>query len=276
MAGFEVVYANDNDKHACDTYELNHGPIDRRSVDEVTGTEIGAVDLLWASCPCQPWSNLGKRLGEKDPRNKFPAYLRVLGEMPWLRATAWENVPPLAVDPYFKRIVRKMRALGYGVAARKLNAGDLGVAQNRERLICVGIKGATDDAVSQAFPRVAVPSRLGVGDICPDFLRVEGYDEYYRPIYRPASCPMSTVTANGQSLEFRRRDGSLSKPTIAELLALSSFPSGFKFPPGSSDADCHARIGNAVPPLMAMAVAVALSSALLGADSVAAIDTPVQ
>ena len=197
----------------------------------MTGAEISAADLLWASPPCQPWSNLGKRLGEKDERNKVPQYLRLLGDMPWLRATARENVPPLAADPYFRRIVRRMRALGYGVAARKINAGDLGVAQNRERLICIGIKGATDEVVAKAFPREAVPSRPGVGAVCPDVgtgRRLRRVPD--RPIYQPASRPMLTVTANGQGHEFRRADGSLSKPTIRRAAGPLVVPAGLQVP----------------------------------------------
>src|SRR5262249_26300775 len=150
---------------------------------------------LWASCPCQPWSaENNNALGAKDERNMFPQYLRVLGEMPWLRATAWENVPRLASDPYFKKIVGHMRALGYGVAARKLNAADLEVPQERERLIVVGIKGATDADAAAAFPTV-VAQRRTVGDVLPHVARLEGYKRYTQ-VYRPASRPMPTITAS--------------------------------------------------------------------------------
>jgi site-specific DNA-cytosine methylase len=265
-AGWKVVYANDNDPHARDTYDLNHAPtkIDwrgERGIVDVSGADIPEADLLWASCPCQPWSALGKRKGALDDRNLFPQYARVLAEMPSVRATAWENVPPLARDPYFERIVRKMRSLGFGVAARLLNAADYGVAQDRERLICVGVRGMTDDEVLGIFPRKIGP-RPGVSDVLPDVVRVGGWDAWRKPVDRPAALPMPTVTAGATELEFRRRDGSVSAPTIAELLAVSSFPADFRFPPPGRYTDCHARIGNAVPPTLMFHVAKAIRSAL--------------
>ena len=55
-----------------------------------------------------------------------------------------------------------------------LNAADYGVAQDRERLICIGIKGMTDDTVQRIFPRKIEP-RPGIADVCPDVVGVEGY-----------------------------------------------------------------------------------------------------
>jgi site-specific DNA-cytosine methylase len=257
MAGVDVVYANDIEPQACETYALNHaGRVECKDVGLVTAADIGAVDLLVASPPCQPWSAMGSRRGSADPRNKFPDYLRLLGEVA-PAATIFENVAALARDPYFRAyVLRGIRRLGYGVHAKVLNAADLGVAQDRSRLIVVGLKGRTNADAARCFPRAIAP-RLGVRDVCPHVVRVVGH-EYYKPLYRPASLPMPTIAAGQRPFELQRRDESCSKPTVSELLALSSFPPGFKFRPGSSYAECHTRIGNAVAPLMIFHVATAV------------------
>jgi DNA (cytosine-5)-methyltransferase 1 len=260
-AGFDIVYANDIDPHACDTYELNHGRIDRRSVDDVKGTDVGEVDLLWASCPCQPWSlENNQRKGSLDPRNKFPAYLRLLGEVR-PAATAWENVPVLARDPYFRlTVVRTMRSLGYGVHAKIVNAADLQVPQSRERLICIGLRGASDADAKRAFPRKIAP-RIAVADVCPHVAYVEGYKRS-KYIYQAAGLPLRTITASGTGYKARLVDSTLRKFAIEELLAFSTLPRDYKFPPGSSYAQMHRRIGNCVPAKMAFHIGRAIMAAL--------------
>ena len=261
QAGFEVVYANDNNTHACDTYELNHGRIDRRSIHEVRGSDIPDLHLLWSSCPCQPFSlENNHRLGWADPRNVIPEYLRVLAEkLP--SATAFENVAALARDPYFKVIVRRMRKLGYGVAAKILDAAELGVPQCRERVICVGLLGRSDEDARLAFPRKISP-RIGVSGVCPHIAYVVGY-KWNKHIHRPASLPMPTITASHSGMQARLHDGSIRDFTVEELLVLSSAPPDFKWPAGSSYTQCHARIGNGVPPEMARHIAIAIRDALL-------------
>src|SRR5437588_11346758 len=61
-AGFRVVYANDFNARARETYARNLGlEPDGRSVEDVTGAEIlaaagGELDVFDGSPPCQPFS----------------------------------------------------------------------------------------------------------------------------------------------------------------------------------------------------------------------------
>ena len=41
----------------------------------------GAVDLVSAGYPCQPFSVAGKRLGTEDPRHLWPHVARIIGEV---------------------------------------------------------------------------------------------------------------------------------------------------------------------------------------------------
>src|SRR5688500_13662355 len=65
-AGFEVIWANDFDKAACKTYELNHGPhIHHGDLDELMPQlaalgKKGGIDCLFGGPPCQGFSVAGK------------------------------------------------------------------------------------------------------------------------------------------------------------------------------------------------------------------------
>lgn len=90
--------------------------------------EGGAVDLLWASPPCQPYSRAGKQLGSADSRDGWPATLAALEQ---IRPT-WaivENVRGVPIEQW----ERQLQALGYVTSAALLNAADWGLPSHRTR-----------------------------------------------------------------------------------------------------------------------------------------------
>lgn len=83
--GFNVVWANESDSYACQTYKHNYPetklyekPIEELSV---VGDNLEAVDVLTAGFPCQSFSLAGNKLGFEDPRGKlFFEIIRLLKE----------------------------------------------------------------------------------------------------------------------------------------------------------------------------------------------------
>jgi DNA-cytosine methyltransferase len=97
-------------------------------------------DMIWASPPCQGWSQGGKQKGMHDERNGFPWTLEAIeGVHPRLVIT--ENVRGLTFAknlPYLEHLViEPLRTLGYTVEWRLLNCADYGVPQRRMRLFIV-------------------------------------------------------------------------------------------------------------------------------------------
>lgn len=92
----------------------------------------GAVDLLLASYPCQPFSNAGKRLGDADPRHLWPHVGRIVGEVQpeWC---FFENVGA-HLRLGFREVARDLQGMGYRVAAVLLTAEEVGAPHGRERL----------------------------------------------------------------------------------------------------------------------------------------------
>ncbi len=143
-SGFNLIYANDNDRVVWETFEKNHNlKIDQRSILDVKSNEIPACDGIIGGPPCQSWSLAGAMRGIKDPRGQlFYEYLRILKDKKPLFFLA-ENVPGLisrAHLPEFKKIIKKFEKIGYDVNYELLNSKDYGVPQERKRVIIVGYR----------------------------------------------------------------------------------------------------------------------------------------
>jgi DNA (cytosine-5)-methyltransferase 1 len=79
--GFEVIFANDNDRFACQTYRANfpNHKLIEGDIKEIDVKDIPPHDILVAGFPCQPFSHAGKQQGLKDKRgNLFLEIVRVL------------------------------------------------------------------------------------------------------------------------------------------------------------------------------------------------------
>ena len=54
QAGFDITWANEFDKYACETYRLNHPNVRliEGNVCSITPEELGYVDIITAGFPC--------------------------------------------------------------------------------------------------------------------------------------------------------------------------------------------------------------------------------
>lgn len=192
MAGYRVLYASEFIPAAAETYRANHPGVylDTRDVREVTADDVlrlagvgaGEVDVLEGSPPCAAFSTAGRRAegwGQvrkySDTKQRvddlFFEFVRLVdGVRP--KVFVAENVSGLVkgvAKGYFKEILRAMKAVGYRVEARLLDAQWLGVPQSRQRIIFVGVREDLDRA--PAFPR-PLPYRYSLRDAIGDMTTV--------------------------------------------------------------------------------------------------------
>lgn len=163
MAGYRVLYANEFIEEARNTYKANHPKsyLDGRDIRAVTGEDIlniigmkkGEIDLFDGSPPCSAFSTAGSRehgwgkvKNYSDSKQRvddlFFEYTRLLRQLQ-PKVFVAENVSGLVkgtAKGYFKMILAEMKACGYEVSVRLLNAKWLGVPQSRERLIFIGVR----------------------------------------------------------------------------------------------------------------------------------------
>lgn len=145
MEGFNIVWANDLDADACNTYKMNIGDhIHCGDIENyLPGLEQfnGKVDVLIGGPPCQGFSVAGK-MDPDDPRSENVwRYLKAL-EIIRPRAFLMENVKALGVLEKWGAIRDKllagMRELGYNASYIVVNASEYNVPQNRERVLFIG------------------------------------------------------------------------------------------------------------------------------------------
>lgn len=213
MAGFRVLWANEFIPAAWSTYRANHptsilDPCDIRTVKPAAilaaiKKSRGELDLLDGSPPCASFSTAGKReagwgkvKAYSDTKQRtddlFFEYARILdGLQP--KVFVAENVSGLVkgtAKGYFLEILKALKACGYRVEARVLDAQWLGVPQARQRLIFVGVRD--DLGLNPAFPK-PLPYRYSVRDALPWITKVMG--------------------GNGASHESKKGSFSLDHPT---------------------------------------------------------------
>ena len=294
MAGFRELLAVEWDQNAVDTFRLNfpdvpvyHGDIAALSVDqclEMTGLQPGELDVFDGSPPCQGFSTAGKRQID-DPRNGlFREYVRLLrGLMP--RVFVMENVSGMVkgkMKLVFAEILRELKASGYIVSARLMNAMYFDVPQSRQRMIFIGVRedlgiapshpvaqtkahvftdavqGLTDPGVFDV-PRgatVAIAEQLRPGEDGSDVRKRLGDKERdfslvkLRPNRPCCTIPKSIRPQHFSGLMHPEEFRFLGD---AELKRLASYPDQYHLI-GTFE-ERWARIGNSVPPLFMRSIA---------------------
>ena len=93
----------------------------------------GRVDVITAGFPCQPFSVAGRRKGQDDSRNMWPATRRTIGIVR-PRYAFLENVPGLIAHEYFGTILGDLATMGYDAEWCVLGADDAGAPHRRKRL----------------------------------------------------------------------------------------------------------------------------------------------
>lgn len=98
----------------------------------------GAVDIVTAGYPCQPFSVAGKRRGADDPRHLWPHVARIIGEVepPFVFL---ENVAH-HLRLGFPEVASGLVGMGYRLAAGLFTAAEVCAPHKRERLFILAIR----------------------------------------------------------------------------------------------------------------------------------------
>ena len=273
----EIVFANDFDKYACQTYRENfkHGIIEK-SIEDVTLEEVPDAELVIFGFPCTSFSIAGYRKGFEDERsgNLFFEALRIIkGKKP--KAFFLENVKNLVSHDNgktFEIIKDSLESLGYHLKYQVMNSMEYGnVPQNRERIYVVGFLN------EESFNKFKFPDPIertkDIKDITKPYEKKDEKYYYEKSKYYPMlkesvvnkdtvyqlrriyvrenkSNVSPTLTANmgtgGHNVPLILDDYGIRKLTPRECLLLQGFPNDFKIPEKMSNGQIYKQAGNSV------------------------------
>lgn len=135
---FEVIGYSENDKYACEIFELNHpGVKSFGDITQIDPKELPDFDLFTGGFPCQPFSSAGLGKGELDIRGTLFYDIIRICKMKKPQHILLENVKGLTTKRHketFARIQEELKALGYSINWKVLNTKDYGIPQNRQRV----------------------------------------------------------------------------------------------------------------------------------------------
>lgn len=156
-AGFNVIWANDFDKYACQTYRENVNKNIVCGDIRVEKKNIPAHDVLIGGFPCQPFSTLGKLQGFEDEEGRGTLFFEIkdIIKTHKTKVVVLENVKNIMNHDggkTFKRIIHELESLGYVCFKHVFNSADYGVPQRRNRCYIVAFLGEYFNTPEFVFP----------------------------------------------------------------------------------------------------------------------------
>lgn len=282
---FKIVYANDIDRKALNTYEDNFGSYghqiecgDIRDIDEQS---IPKHDLLLGGFPCQSFSTVNPTKDPYDDRaNLYKEMIRVLREHQpkFFIAENVKGFMTLKKGTIYKRVCEEFEKVGYSLSSKLINSANFGIPQKRERVFIVGVR--KDLGKKYEFPKEThdineengllpwVPLKEVIDSLVPDNPKyyfseraVQGMknakNNMKRGLWQDLNGPCLTITSHLAKVSLNSRDPVLlvdpenekyRRFTPREAARIQSFPDSFKFV--GSEGDAYRQIGNAIPPVV--------------------------
>ncbi|MDR0639835.1 MAG: DNA (cytosine-5-)-methyltransferase [Spirochaetaceae bacterium] len=161
-SNFNIIWANEINTAACDTYRKNIGEhIIDGDIRETIGALPETADVVIGGFPCQDISINGKMAGISGKRSGLYTFLVEAVKKIQPKMFIAENVKGLLLKTNaasLKKILEDFNSLGYNVTYKLYHAADYGVPQTRERIfIPLGLN----------TPPLGAVKTGGAGDLFP-------------------------------------------------------------------------------------------------------------
>ncbi len=141
--GGTCVFASDIDEKCRETYEKNYNLKPHGDITKVDIKTIPDFDVLCGGFPCQSFSNSGKKKGFDDKRGQLYEYILDIASNKKPSFMFLENVKHIKkIDDgkVFQHIIKRINETGYNVDVTELSPHQLGIPQQRERIVFICIR----------------------------------------------------------------------------------------------------------------------------------------
>ena len=260
---YRIEFANDISAPACKTYRENIGDhIHQGDVEVMIEALPASCDILVGGFPCQDVSVNGKRsAGEGSRTILYKTMIEAIRKTKPAVFVA-ENVKGLLACDFGRKVLDDFALPEYTVTSQVCLASGLGVPQNRERLLIVGIRGKKEFEFPDGL--VGAPTAAeAIGD-----LETMDEDSEFKHMWSKAKVspdqgsrklkadvPATTMRAEHHG-NVQWHYSLPRRISLREQARFQSFPDDFEFPCGMRETE--RQIGNAVPPVMAWHIACAI------------------
>ena len=156
MAGHEIIWANDIDKDACETYSSNIGQhIVCQDIKNISISNIPDCDLVIGGFPCQGFSVANLRRTIEDERNQLYKFFYSVIKEKQPKFFVAENVKgilSLGQGSVISLIESDFQKAGYTTSVNLVNMADYGVPQTRQRVIILGQRNDLSESMTIQLP----------------------------------------------------------------------------------------------------------------------------
>ncbi|GLC87299.1 DNA cytosine methyltransferase [Lysinibacillus piscis] len=294
---FHTIYTNDLFKEANESYQTNFpDSVFQHSIDIRKVRNFPKADLVIGGFPCPGFSEAGPRLIDDERNFLYIHFIRCItqAQPDVFVAENVKGMMTLGKGEVIKQITEDFAASGYDVQYRLLNARDYGVPQLRERVFIVGVKKGLNfhyhyPAATHGdglLPFTTLQQAIGDLETMPGPYFTGSYSSIYMSRNRKKSWDEQsfTIQASGRQAPLHPSGlamEKISKDTwifpdgeeqhrrlsVKEIARIQTFPDWYTFSDGGNmnvtannrlDKQ-YKQIGNAVPVLLAKAVATSIA-----------------
>jgi DNA (cytosine-5)-methyltransferase 1 len=181
-AGMKVIWQSEIDPYCCKILKKHWPEVPNYGdIKKINWQEIRKPDVICGGYPCQPFSQAGKRQGEKDPRHLWP----------WVREAISHLQPKYAILENVRghltlggtTVIGELAEIGYDAEWRVVSAAGVGANHRRERIIIV------------AYPNSQRPHRA----------QVDTADRQQQTQFELASSSQALAYTNSEGLQGNQR-----------------------------------------------------------------------
>ena len=275
LAGYDVIWANDNYDDAVNTYKHNLGAhINLGDIEDIKVENIPYADIVVGGFPCQGFSvaNMNRRMD--DSRNLlYRKFVEVVKKIrpPYFLAENVKGILSLGKGHVFECILRDFTEAGYCCVYSLLNAANYGVPQNRERVFILGIRKDLNTNISFPPKPTHTGHHITIGEALANLpepdenhnLKNHKYSKfklkfngYISNRVTDPNKPCPTFTARGDSkggAMVLHHPSNKRRLSCREAACIQGFPLNYEF--FGTMTSVYRQIGNAVPPPLAEAIA---------------------
>lgn len=186
-AGYKIIWANDIDHNACETYTLNIGDhIIEDDVKNINFEQLPDCDLILGGFPCQDFSMIWKRGGLETDRGNLYQYFVKAVEVKNPLVFVAENVKGLLTANQGKAIAKILEdfencgAFGYRIYADIYNFANYGTPQLRERVLIIGVRQDIPYFYTKPNPTYTPENYVTAGEALKEAERVTHNNEHMK------------------------------------------------------------------------------------------------